>query len=114
MSPDDLRALVRHLPGVTEDIKWGENLTFLVGNKIFAIASFSQGARVGFKVSEEDFAGLTGREDITQAPHFARGQWVQVWRPGALSRQEWTEYLGRSYQMVVEKLPKKTRKELGI
>lgn len=114
MSPDDLRALVAQLQGVTEDIKWGEHLTFLVGNKIFAISGFTPLTRVSFKVSEDDFAELTGREDITQAPHLARGQWVQVERPGALSRREWVEYLSRSYRLVLEKLPKKTRKELGI
>ncbi|TDW97249.1 MmcQ/YjbR family DNA-binding protein [Dinghuibacter silviterrae] len=113
MTADDLRALTADLPKVTEDIKWEDNLTFLVGDKIFAIAGLA-GNRVGFKVSEEDFAELTGRDDIIQAPHFARGQWVQVNRPGALSRQEWKDYLKKSYTLVLEKLPKKTRKELGI
>jgi predicted DNA-binding protein (MmcQ/YjbR family) len=113
MTEEDLRALTAHLPKVTEDIKWEDNLCFLVGDKIFAIASLS-GSRVGFKVSEEDFAELTARDGIAQAPHFARGQWVQVNRPGALSRQEWKEYMAKSYALVLEKLPKKTRKELGI
>ena len=113
MTPDDLRALVAHLKGVTEDVKW-EHLTFLVGNKIFAIAGFSPVTRVGLKVSDEDFAELTAREDITQAPHFAKGQWVQIGRPGALTRRQWKEYLAKSYALVAEKLPKKTRKELGI
>lgn len=114
MSPDDLREMVRPLPGVTEDVKWGENLCFLVGLRIFALAAFSPVTRVCFKVAEEDFAELTGREDITQAPHFARGQWVEVGRPGALTRQEWKTYLAKSYALVLEKVPKKTRKELGI
>lgn len=114
MTADDLRAIIQPLPGVTEDVKWGDNLCMLVGLRIFALANFSQGARVCFKVTEEDFAGLTGREDIIQAPHFARGQWVQVERAGALSRQEWREYLSKSYALVLEKVPKKTRKELGI
>jgi predicted DNA-binding protein (MmcQ/YjbR family) len=114
MTPDDLRSLVSHLPSVTEDIKWGEHLTFLIGNKIFAIAGFTPVTMVSIKVGEEDFAALTGREDITQAPHSAKGQWVQIGRPGALSRREWVEYLSRSYRLVAEKLPKKTRKELGI
>lgn len=113
MTADDLRDLIAPLAKVTEDIKWEDNLCFLVGNKIFAIAGLSA-ARVGFKVSEEDFAELTGRDDIAQAPHFARGQWVQVNHPKALSRQEWKEYLAKSYALVLEKLPKKTRKELGI
>jgi predicted DNA-binding protein (MmcQ/YjbR family) len=114
MTPDDLRGLVSELPAVTEDVKWGEHLTFLIANKIFAIAGFSPVTQVSFKVHEEDFAELTGREGITQAPHSAKGQWVQVGRPSALSRREWVEYLSRSYHLVVEKLPKKTRKELGI
>jgi predicted DNA-binding protein (MmcQ/YjbR family) len=113
MTPDDLRGLVQHLPSVTEDTKW-DHLCFLVGAKIFALAGYTPDSPVCFKVSGEDFAILTDREDIRQAPHFARGQWVVVDHPRALTRLEWKEYLSKSYALVAEKLPKKTRKELGL
>jgi len=114
MTPEDLRLLLKDLPAVTEDIKWEDNLCFLVGGKIFALASLAQPLRVAFKCNEEDFAGLTGREDIIQAPHFARNQWVQVLKASALTRKEWQDCLAASYGLVVEKLPKKVRKELDV
>ena len=114
MTPEDLRLLLKELPAVTEDVKWETNLCFLVGGKIFALASLDQPTRVAFKVSDEDFALLTGREDIIQAPHFARNQWVQVLKAGALTRREWQDYLAASYGLIVEKLPKKIRKELDV
>ena len=114
MSPEDLRLLLKDLTAVTEDVKWEDNLCFLVGGKIFVMANLTQPLRVAFKCTQEDFALLTDREDIIQAPHLARNQWVQVLKANALSRKEWKEYLEASYALVVEKLTKKVRKELDV
>lgn len=114
MQVEDIRELIAELPAVTEEVKWEENLCFLVGGKIFIVASLAQPLRVAFKCAEEDFEPLTDRDGIMQAPHFARRAWVQVVQPGALSRGEWKHYLGASYTLVRAKLTKKVRAELGL
>ena len=35
MTIEGLRSICRSLPGITEDVKWGSDLCFLVGGKMF-------------------------------------------------------------------------------
>ncbi len=40
---DRLYELCRSLPGVTEDVKWGDNLVFSVAAKMFAVFDVPEG-----------------------------------------------------------------------
>jgi len=57
MNAKTLQAYCRSLPGATEDIKWGNDLVFSVGGKMFA--GFDTEAEglggVGFPRSDDDF-----------------------------------------------------------
>jgi predicted DNA-binding protein (MmcQ/YjbR family) len=107
------KALCRSLPGVTEDIKWGEDLVFSVGAKMFAVTRAGQPATgISFKVDDERFLELTDRPGIIPAPYLARAKWVQVEDGQALSDAEAAQLLRRSYELVFAKLTRKLQREI--
>jgi predicted DNA-binding protein (MmcQ/YjbR family) len=103
------------LKGVTQDIKWVNNLCFCVGGKIFCMASLDEiPTRASFKVPEAEFEELILREGIIQAPYMARNKWVLAEDITRLSKKEWTHYLKNSYDLIAAKLPVKIKKEIGL
>jgi predicted DNA-binding protein (MmcQ/YjbR family) len=110
MTLDRLREICAGLPGVTEDVKWGHDLCFCVGGKMFAAVNLEPPYQLGFKCTPEDFSELTEREGIIPAPYLARAMWVQESELGvALERQELTSLVRSAYDLVVAKLPKSKR-----
>ncbi len=114
MDIDWIRDLCLSFPQTTEQIQWGDDLVFKVAGKIHAITVLHP-AKIWlcFKVSAENFAELTERPGIIPAPYLARAKWVALETKDALSSDELTLLLRESYDMVVAKLPKKTREALA-
>ena len=110
MTLDGLRKICRVLPGVTEDVKWGQDLCFCVGGKMFAAVNLEPPHQLGFKCTPDTFAELTEREGVIPAPYLARAMWVQETELGAVLERNELEALMRSaYELVVAKLPKARR-----
>jgi predicted DNA-binding protein (MmcQ/YjbR family) len=111
---DWIRELCLSFPGATEQIQWGDDLLFKVGGKMFAATPLVP-ARVclSFKASPENFAELTERPNIIPAPYLARAQWVALETRDALGAQELAGLLRKSYELVLAKLPKKSRETLS-
>ena len=110
MTLDGLRQICRALPGATEDLKWGQDLCFCIGGKMFAAVNLEPPHQLGFKCTPENFAELTEREGIIPAPYLARAMWVQESELGeALERPELAQLLRSAYDLVVAKLPKSKR-----
>jgi len=110
MSLDAIRKICRSLPAVTEDIKWGSDLVFSVGGKMFAVVNTDRPHTVAFKCTPEIFAELTEREGIIPAPYLARALWVQERSAGeVLERRELADLINASYELVVGTLPKSKR-----
>ena len=110
MSIDAVRTLCLSLPAVTEDIKWGSDLVFSVGGKMFAVVNTERPHTLAFKCTPEMFAQLTERDGIIPAPYLARALWVQERTVGdVLDRREMEELLKASYELVVAGLPKSKR-----
>ena len=108
------KALCRTFPGCTEDIKWGADLVFSVGLKMFAVASHeAAGDGMSFKVEDERFLELTDRPGIIPAPYLARAKWVHVEKASALNDREAGTLLRRSYELVFAKLTKKLQREIA-
>jgi predicted DNA-binding protein (MmcQ/YjbR family) len=63
-------------------------------------------------VTPEDFAELTERPGIIPAPYLARAKWIALESRDALSPAELAPLLRSSYDLVVAKLPRKTRESL--
>jgi predicted DNA-binding protein (MmcQ/YjbR family) len=109
-----LRKFCLALPATSEDIKWGNDLCFLVAGKMFCVAGLDQPQKIAFKVPDEMFEELSTTEGFIPAPYMARAKWVMVQSIGKLSKKEWEKYIFQSYTLVKNKLPKKLLKELGI
>jgi predicted DNA-binding protein (MmcQ/YjbR family) len=114
MHADELRKHCLSFPGATEHQIWGNDLTFKVGNKMFA-HTVLEVARVwlSFKTSGERFAELLERQDVIPAPYLARAKWVALESREAIPSSELRELLREAYDLVVAKLPKKTQATLG-
>ena len=114
MNIDWIRNLCLSFPQTTEQIQWGEVLVFKVAGKIHALTVLQPAKTwLTFKVSPENFAELTERPGVIPAPYLARAKWVALETKDALSPDELTFLLRESYDLVVAKLPKKTREALA-
>ena len=111
MNIDQLRELCLSFPGATEDLKWGADICFSVGAKMFCVTGEWGGA--SFKVTPEEFDEMTERDGIIPAHYMARNKWVTVQEFTKLKPKEWKHYIGQSYDLVRSKLPKKVQQGLG-
>lgn len=111
---NSLLKLCRTLPGVTEDVKWGHDLVFSVGGKMFAVFELPDLESLSFKVEPALFPVLTRREGVVPAPYLAHHSWIKVKPPTALPPAELEMLLRESHGLVARKLPKKIRAGLGI
>jgi predicted DNA-binding protein (MmcQ/YjbR family) len=107
MSVDAIRTICRALPEVTEDIKWGTDLVFSVGGKMFCVLNTELPHSIAFKCTPEEFGELVERPGIIAAPYLARAMWVQEQELGeVLDRREIERLVRTSYELVRAKLPK--------
>ncbi len=104
------------LPGAKLSIKWGDDHCFVVGGKMFAAMGPKRRGPQGisFKADEMSFVVLTKKRGIVPAPYLARAHWVSLDRFDRLPDKQLAAYLTRAHAIVAAKLPKKTRKALGL
>jgi predicted DNA-binding protein (MmcQ/YjbR family) len=114
MDVEWLRKFCLSLPGTTEDIKWGNDLCFSVGAKMFCVAGLNPPQNIAFKVPDEMFEELSASEGFIPAPYMARAKWVLLQEVGRVTKKELEKYIRQSYSLVKSKLPKKIIKELGL
>lgn len=114
MNIEWIRDLCLSFPHTTEQIQWGDDLVFKVAGKIHAITVLRPAKTwLCFKVSPEKFPELTERPGVIPAPYLARAKWVALETKDAVSPGELRIFLRDSYDMVVAKLPRKTREALA-
>jgi predicted DNA-binding protein (MmcQ/YjbR family) len=107
-----LQDFCRGLPGTTEDIKWGHDLVFSVGNKMYAAFDLDHGYDFGFKSEEEEFLGLIQVPGIIPAPYMAKHFWVAVRDRTALPAKEWKRLLAKAHALVFANLSQKKQREI--
>lgn len=114
MDIEAIREYCLSFPHATEDVKWGNDLVFSIGGKMFAVAVLDAASpvKITFKCTPEIFAKLIEQEDIIPAPYAARYYWVALQRWDVLNTKELKAYIKDSYEMVLAKLPKKVRNSL--
>jgi len=103
------------LPHTTEKIQWVHDLLFCIGGKMYCVANLEPGlspTKIAFKCTPERFAELVEIEGIIPAPYMARAHWVAMVEMDALRRSEIKDLIRNSYQLVLEKLPKKQQAQL--
>jgi predicted DNA-binding protein (MmcQ/YjbR family) len=114
MNVEELRKICLGFAGAMEQIQWGDDLLFKVGGKMFAVTPLEPAAVwLSFKTTPELFAELTERPGIIPAPYLARAKWIALENRDALAQQELGELLRMSYDLVVEKLPRKVKESLS-
>lgn len=115
MDIEKIQAICRLLPRVTEDIKWGNDLVFSIGGKMFCVIGLDHiPVRASFKVSDEEFEEMCIRPGFKPAPYVAKYHWVMIEDIGRMKTTEWNHYLQQSYTLVKEKLSKKIRLKFGM
>ena len=99
------------LPGATHDIKWGQDLVYSVGGKMFAVMceTGEHADTLSFKVEDHRFLELTDRDNFMPAPYLARAKWVFVKDVRKADEKELKALITRSHELVVGKLPKSRR-----
>ena len=113
-SKDGLIEFCRSLPGATEDVKWGKDLIFSVGGKMFAGFMMPEGAPLGFKVDPDAFDHLVGRRGIVPAPYMAKHSWISVTDRKKVPDAELRKLLRESHRLTAENLSLKAQKALGL
>jgi predicted DNA-binding protein (MmcQ/YjbR family) len=114
MDIDNLRRLCLSFPGATEYIQWGNDLVLKVRGKMFAVTPLEPApVWLSFKVTPENFVELTERPGIIPAPYLARASWIAIESSTILPTPELASLLRGSYDLVVAKLPRKTRESLS-
>lgn len=105
MEIEDIRNYCLSLPGTTEGMKWGEHLTFMVGEKMYAIFGLDQmPINASIKFSDEDFERLPAERPIFKpAPYLARAKWLAINDINLLSDEEWVTFLRNAYEIIKAK-----------
>jgi predicted DNA-binding protein (MmcQ/YjbR family) len=70
-------------------------------------------SKIFFKCTPDKFDELVEIEGIIPAPYMARNHWVTIVEMNALRQPEIKELIRTSYELVMEKLPKKLQAELN-
>ena len=114
MNIEEIREYCLSFPGATEDIKWGADLTFCVGQKMFAVTGMESTADgISMKSTPEKFAELTERPGIRPAHYVARYHWVTVENLDAVTTDELKNLIKHSYRLVFDKLQKKPKDSIN-
>jgi predicted DNA-binding protein (MmcQ/YjbR family) len=110
MNIEDIRAFCKKLPGTTEDVKWGNDLCFCIGGKMYCVLPLSGELSATFKVTPEEFDELSVSEGFIPAPYLARNKWVCLKDVSVLKRKVLEDYIKQSYELIKVKVPKKALK----
>lgn len=115
MTIEDLREYCLSFPGATEDVKWGADLCFCVGAKMFCVTGAdSITGGLSLKCTPEKFGELIEREGIDPAAYVGRYKWVHIADLDAVTPSELKALITRSYELVFDKLPPKVKKSVNV
>ena len=96
MDLEAIRTYCLQLPHTTEGIKWGNDLCFMLAEKMYCVTGLIEPFSCSFKCSDEDYGILTELPGIIPAPYMARNKWVNIQDTAALNKQEWEHYIEKS------------------
>ncbi len=99
MDVETIQKICLKLPVVTEDVKWGNDLVFSVGSKMFCVTSLEPPFTCSFKVKDEEFEEISRWDGFKPAPYMARAKWVLVTKPSTLPKKEWEKFISRAMKL---------------
>lgn len=112
MDIESLREFCLSLPSATEDVKWGNDLCFSIGGKMFCVCGLDPPLMITIKVTDDEFDELCSSNDIRIADYVGRYKWVTVENESRFSDAEWKQRIRQGYELIAAKLPKKLRENL--
>ncbi|PBB79966.1 MULTISPECIES: MmcQ/YjbR family DNA-binding protein [unclassified Mesorhizobium] len=118
MKLEDYNGFCATLPATTHVVQWGGAHVWKVGGKVFAIGGHDREGEVfvTFKCSDIAFDVLKEQPGCRPAPYLAsRGmKWIQRQTSQSVDDAALKDYLRESHRLVVLKLTKLARSELGL
>jgi predicted DNA-binding protein (MmcQ/YjbR family) len=112
MSPAELDAACRALPGATMTVQWGDEEVYKVGGRMFAVTSPRR--HLSLKVSDIAFEALIETGRARAAPYLARAKWVLFDNIAELDAEETRDWLKTAHALVAAKLTRAQRAEIGL
>ena len=115
MDIEQLREFCSAWPGVSESVKWEDDLVFSVAAKMFVVTALRgpHRGRLSFKVDPDRFLELTDQPGMIPAPYMARAFWISITEPERFDDLQTKAFLRRSYELVRSGLSKKQQLALG-
>jgi len=105
--------VARLLPGASEDVKWGADLCFSVGEKMFAVTGMDDDSGVSLKVEPLVFEALTQREGVEPCGYnMWKHGWVSIKDYAAVEGEELERLVRSSHALVLAKLSKKKQRAI--
>jgi predicted DNA-binding protein (MmcQ/YjbR family) len=118
MTRDDFNQFCSSLTVTSHVVQWGGSDVWKVGDKVFAIGGWDDGAVVGitFKTTESVYEMLREMPGLRSAPYLAsRGmKWIQRYDNPGLSDDDLRYYIAESHRIVAAGFSRKKRSELGL
>jgi predicted DNA-binding protein (MmcQ/YjbR family) len=115
MNIEEFREYCMSKPGVTEEFPFDEvTLVFKVMGKMFALTNLDGDWSLALKCDPQRAINLREQFPAIQPGyHMSKVHWNTVIMDGSLAQKLILELIDHSYQLVVEKLPRKLKLELG-
>ncbi|MEM6385279.1 MAG: MmcQ/YjbR family DNA-binding protein [Pseudomonadota bacterium] len=117
MTRDGFNEYCKAKQGSTHVVQWGNADVWKIGGKVYALCGWNNGAAAfTFKVSEMIYEALQDQPGYRPAPYLAsRGMtWLQIHEPDHVADNVIFQHIDASFDLVVAKLTKKVRAELGL
>lgn len=114
MNIEEIRAYCHTKKQTTEGLPFGDDtLVFKVKGKIFALMNLEGDMRVNLKCDPEEAIRLREEFDaVIPGYHMNKKLWNTIIVDGRITEKQLKKWIDDSYQLVVEKLPKKEQTEL--
>lgn len=116
MNIEELRQYCLSKNGSSESFPFDETtLVFKVMNKMFAITDLEDDFAVVIKSDPEDIIAMREQYAAISPPrYFDKRHWNLVKIDGSIDSTLIKEWIDRSYELIVQKLPKKDQRALGL
>ena len=115
MNVEEFREYCLSLPKVTEEFPFDDKiLVFKVMGKMFSLANIEEFEGINIKASPEDaILQREKHEEVKPGYHMNKKHWNTVSVSGTLPTNLIKQWINDSYNLVIAKMPKKIREELG-
>ena len=115
MTLETIRDYCLTKPGCTESFPFDETtLVFKVGGKMFALTDIeSRPVQVALKCDPDRAVALREQHEAVQPGfHLNKTHWNTVTIDGTIRLQDLTDWIDHSYQLVLQRLPKRAQAEI--